>query len=79
MTDLPGLDLERFAVWFDAACPGEIGGPPVAEPARRGFGTRFIERGVAREFDGLVNLSFEPTGLICRLRIPLSLKLRMAA
>src|ERR1700754_4290891 len=27
MTDLPGLDLERFAAWFDAACPGEIGGP----------------------------------------------------
>jgi two-component sensor histidine kinase len=57
----------------------EVGGPPVAEPARRGFGTRFIERGVAREFDGTVNLSFEPAGLVCRLRIPLSLKLRMAA
>ena len=27
MTDLPGLDLKRFAAWFDAACPGEIGGP----------------------------------------------------
>ncbi len=27
MTDLPGLDLERFTAWFDAACPGEIGGP----------------------------------------------------
>ncbi len=27
MTELPGLDLERFAAWFDAACPGEIGGP----------------------------------------------------
>jgi aminoglycoside phosphotransferase (APT) family kinase protein len=27
MTDLPGLDLERFAAWFDVACPGEIGGP----------------------------------------------------
>ena len=27
MTDLPGLDLERFATWFDVACPGEIGGP----------------------------------------------------
>jgi aminoglycoside phosphotransferase (APT) family kinase protein len=26
-TDLPGLDLERFAAWFDGACPGEIGGP----------------------------------------------------
>src|ERR1700735_2140897 len=25
MTDLPGLDLERFAAWFDTACPGEIG------------------------------------------------------
>jgi len=27
MTELPGLDLERFAAWFDGACPGEIGGP----------------------------------------------------
>jgi aminoglycoside phosphotransferase (APT) family kinase protein len=27
MTDLPGLDLVRFAAWFDDACPGEIGGP----------------------------------------------------
>jgi len=57
----------------------EIGGPAVTPPERRGFGTRFIERGVAREFDGTVYLSFEPTGLVCRMRIPLSLKLRMAA
>ena len=27
MTDLPGLDLARFASWFNEACPGEIGGP----------------------------------------------------
>jgi aminoglycoside phosphotransferase (APT) family kinase protein len=27
MTDLPGLDVARFAAWFDDACPGEIGGP----------------------------------------------------
>lgn len=27
MTDLPGLDVARFAAWFDEACPGEIGGP----------------------------------------------------
>jgi aminoglycoside phosphotransferase (APT) family kinase protein len=27
MSDLPGLDLTRFAAWFDGACPGEIGGP----------------------------------------------------
>jgi aminoglycoside phosphotransferase (APT) family kinase protein len=27
MTGIPGLDVERFARWFDGACPGEIGGP----------------------------------------------------
>jgi aminoglycoside phosphotransferase (APT) family kinase protein len=27
MTDLPGLDVARFAAWFDDACPGEIRGP----------------------------------------------------
>jgi aminoglycoside phosphotransferase (APT) family kinase protein len=27
MIDLPGLDVARFAAWFDGACPGEIGGP----------------------------------------------------
>jgi aminoglycoside phosphotransferase (APT) family kinase protein len=27
MTELPGLDLVRFATWFDDACPGEVGGP----------------------------------------------------
>jgi aminoglycoside phosphotransferase (APT) family kinase protein len=24
---LPGLDLDRFAAWFDGACPGQAGGP----------------------------------------------------
>jgi len=27
MTDLPGLDLDRFAAWFDGSSPGETGGP----------------------------------------------------
>ena len=27
MTDLPGLDLPRFAAWFNSACPGQITGP----------------------------------------------------
>jgi aminoglycoside phosphotransferase (APT) family kinase protein len=26
MTELPGLDLARFATWFEGACPGEIAG-----------------------------------------------------
>jgi aminoglycoside phosphotransferase (APT) family kinase protein len=31
MADLPGLDLVRFADWFNAACPGELGGPLTGE------------------------------------------------
>ncbi len=57
----------------------ERGGPPVISPERRGFGSRFIERGLAREFDGEVDLDFAPEGVCCRMRMPLSLKLRMAA
>lgn len=57
----------------------ESGGPPVAIPVRRGFGSRFIESGLAREFDGSVELDFAPGGVCCRMRIPLSVKLRMAA
>lgn len=57
----------------------EIGGPTVIPPARRGFGTRFIETGLAREFDGAVELEFNPEGVRCRMTIPLSLKFRMAA
>ncbi len=57
----------------------ERGGPPVIPPERRGFGSRFIERGLAREFDGEVDLDFATEGVCCRMRMPLSLKLRMAA
>ncbi|QUD86085.1 HWE histidine kinase domain-containing protein [Phenylobacterium montanum] len=57
----------------------EAGGPPVVRPQRRGFGSRFIERGLAREFDGKVDLDFTPEGVCCRMRMPLSPKLRMAA
>ena len=57
----------------------ETGGPPVVRPERRGFGSRFIERGLAREFDGQVDLDFAPEGVCCRMRMPLSHKLRMAA
>jgi two-component sensor histidine kinase len=49
----------------------EIGGPPVAPPTHRGFGTRMIERTLATEFGGTVELVFEPTGLTCRVTAPL--------
>jgi two-component sensor histidine kinase len=43
----------------------ETGGPPVSPPRRRGFGSRLIERSLARELGGEVRLAFEPAGLRC--------------
>lgn len=48
----------------------ERDGPPVAEPARRGFGTRFIEGSVASELQGKAELKFDPAGLLCAMVIP---------
>jgi two-component sensor histidine kinase len=49
----------------------ERDGPPVAPPTRRGFGTRLIERGVARELGGHVTLAYDPQGLTCTVDVPL--------
>ena len=49
----------------------ESGGPPVAVPTRRGFGTRLITGGIARELGGSVELSFPPEGARCALDVPL--------
>lgn len=45
----------------------ERGGPPVAPPARKGFGSRLITDGLARELGADVSLDFEPDGLQARL------------
>ena len=57
----------------------ESRGPPVAMPSRRGFGSRLIEHGVARELAGASQLIFEPGGVWCRMRFPFSAKLSLAA
>jgi two-component sensor histidine kinase len=49
----------------------EMGGPPVQMPQRRGFGSRLIEQGLARELGGEVSLVFAPEGLVCRIDVPL--------
>lgn len=49
----------------------EEGGPPVAEPTTRGFGTRLLQQGLARELAGTVTLEFAPSGLACRIDMPL--------
>jgi two-component sensor histidine kinase len=55
-----GGDLFRFA-WR------EQGGPPVVKPLRRGFGSRLIERSLAMDFRGTVDISYEPDGMRCDL------------
>ncbi|WP_068874421.1 MULTISPECIES: sensor histidine kinase [unclassified Phenylobacterium] len=57
----------------------ESGGPSVAPPDRRGFGSRLLERGVAAEMGGDVTLDFAPGGLICMISAPLSPRLRVEA
>ncbi|MCB5174257.1 sensor histidine kinase [Microvirga lenta] len=49
----------------------EWGGPQVQVPARKGFGSRLIERGLTRELGGEVDLDYRSDGLVCAFRIPL--------
>jgi PAS domain S-box-containing protein len=51
----------------------ESGGPAVIPPTRRGFGSRLVERGLAEELDGAVELHFRPQGLVCLIEAPLQL------
>jgi two-component sensor histidine kinase len=43
----------------------ERGGPPVYPPDRRGFGSRLLERALAQDLDGKVDIAFVSTGLVC--------------
>ncbi len=52
----------------------ESGGPAVTAPRRRGFGSSLIERSLTYEFDGAATLDFAPSGLVCRMTVPLSVK-----
>lgn len=50
----------------------ESGGPRVVKPRRKGFGTRLLERALASDLGGSVDLDFQPSGLLCRMRGPLA-------
>lgn len=49
----------------------ESGGPTVIVPKRRGFGTRLIERSLAQELNGSVQIVFATTGVVCTINAPL--------
>ena len=48
----------------------ELGGPRVTPPTRRGFGTFIIEQSLSG-LEGEANIQFEPSGLICDMRLPI--------
>ena len=50
----------------------ESGGPAVAMPTHRSFGTRLIEHSFMRQLQGEAQLTFEPSGVVCVLDIPLA-------
>lgn len=49
----------------------ERGGPPVAPPKQKGFGTMLIERSIRYGMAGEVSFDYVPEGLTCRLCLPL--------
>ena len=49
----------------------EVGGPSVAAPGRRGFGSRMIERALAAELGGTARIDFQPGGVVCLVDAPL--------
>jgi len=49
----------------------ETGGARVAQPVHKGFGSRLIEGGLAKDLGGDVHIAYDPAGLICRIAMPL--------
>lgn len=50
----------------------ESGGPAVRTLTRRGFGSRLIERSLAQDLGGNVQIAFAPTGVTCTVHAPLT-------
>lgn len=48
----------------------ESGGPRVAPPARKGFGQTVIRRSFQYSPEGGAEISFAPSGVVCRISIP---------
>jgi PAS domain S-box-containing protein len=48
----------------------EKDGPIVTPPSRRGFGSRVLERGLAHELAGTVQVDYRSDGVVCTMNIP---------
>ena len=65
---LPAPDVEESKIRFEWL---EQGGPPVAVPDRKGFGTTLLERVLSRQLGGEVKVAFAPEGLRVRVEAAL--------
>ena len=50
----------------------------VRPPPARGFGSMLIEQALASDFDGEIEIAFQPEGLVCTMRLPLSERLTLS-
>ena len=72
-----GRVILNWDVHEPASSPGlwlrweEIGGPPVSEPKRAGFGSRMIERALAAELGGTAEIEYRSRGVVFTVEAPL--------
>jgi two-component system CheB/CheR fusion protein len=52
----------------------ELGGPPIANSVRSGYGSNLIRDLIPHELAGRVDLVFARDGLCCKIEIPLRAK-----
>lgn len=50
----------------------ERGGPPVAAPSEKGFGSRMIEDALAQQIDGEATILYRAEGVVCTVTAPLA-------
>jgi PAS domain S-box-containing protein len=48
----------------------ERGGPLVRSPARRGFGSRMLDRAIRTQLNGDLRFNWQPEGLVCEIEVP---------
>src|SRR6185437_83728 len=53
------------------ALSNDSGRPPVGAQPRKGFGSRLLERNLARELGGPTTIEFRPAGVICQISFPI--------
>jgi PAS domain S-box-containing protein len=63
----PGESGQEFSLVWD-----ESGGPPVQPPNHAGFGTTLLGKAMEYQHQGRAELIWRKSGLLCRLRLPVS-------